>query len=577
MTVNTLGMFRIAEQLSVPQLVQSLQNGTIDHTIGQLVLNNKMQQQKKMQQAQATQQPPRPPISQENMAKGQLMSGVARVPAEIYQDKGMFGGGIVGYNEGGPVKDEGFPLDADTLRRLQEFGITYPFSDADRKKIRLLHERQLLDRLPKKTEQPDASVDEAIKEALANSGNLRPVIDARNRPAMGFDLAQTPPGVALQNLLFDNPPKKPKGGSGSLDLSGVKDAAGAVGKSLVGVPLLTLLRDKVLLPLGLSGGDREQKPQKPTPEEIIAALQRSEPPASSPGGASIPGVSVPGMNLRGYDDIMAGMGNRADRMSALSKQREAELGVGDKEAFQGIKDIITKQKGTISDVDKKNLYLSLMKAGFATAAGDSQYALQNIARGSEAGVDSYIQRDVLNRANQNQLAQAEQMMRLQELNTAKGNRMMADKYAQGIAGLDLGDAQLKMGAVDAANRNEIQKAGLGLQAAQINQQGALQRAQIDGRSQYYKAMQDREKARQMGFMQKAAAEFMAGPGQELARKMEKKHGANWDQIPALQREFDNSLKTYVARRAEAMDMLMGGGGGTGGMGGMGGIPNDDDL
>lgn len=509
MTVDTLGMFRIAEQLSIPQIVQSLQNGTIDNTIGQLVLNNKMQQQKKMKQAQATQQPPRPPIAQENMAEGQMMSGVARVPAEVYQDKGMFGGGIVGYAEGGPVSS--FDRDVDSVK---------DFTKAQALKVKLAAR---------------------FRGQMGIPGYFSK-LSPEDKAAMEM-LEQRLPFMSLQELK-------------QIDEFGLKALKG--------------IDPKAVMPRGESPFAK-----KLDLTSLMTPPRQEEPPASSPaGGPSIPGASVPGMNLRGYDEIMAGMGDRAGRMSALSKQREAELGVGDKEAFQGIKDIIAKQKGTIADVDKKNLYLSLIKGGLAAAGGDSQYALQNIARGGEAGVESYIQRDVLNRANQNQIANSEQMMRLQELSAAKGNRSMADKYAQGIAGLEQGDAQLKMGATNAANQTELQKAGLGLQAAQINQQGAIQRANIDSRNQYYKARGDEVRARQMGLMQKAAAEFMEGPGKSIEATLQKKYGANWSSIPEAQMTYNNNLKAYVARRAEAMEMMVGGGG----MGGMGGgVPSFEQL
>ena len=38
---DTFNTFRIAEKLSIPQLVQAIKNGSIDPNIGQLVLNNK--------------------------------------------------------------------------------------------------------------------------------------------------------------------------------------------------------------------------------------------------------------------------------------------------------------------------------------------------------------------------------------------------------------------------------------------------------------------------------------------------------------------------------------------------------
>lgn len=76
-TSDSMKTFRMAERLSVPQLVMAIKRGTVDPVIGQLVLNNKVQQQKKMAQAQAAQQPQRPPVAQENM-----MAGISQLPTQ---------------------------------------------------------------------------------------------------------------------------------------------------------------------------------------------------------------------------------------------------------------------------------------------------------------------------------------------------------------------------------------------------------------------------------------------------------------------------------------------------------------
>lgn len=125
MAINdTFNTFRIAEKLSIPQLVQAIKNGSIDPNIGQLVLNNKMQQQKKLQGAMASGQQARPPIAQENMATGERMAGLGSMQSQ--QPMGFSSGGIVGYADGGEVQ---FPLDEATKRRLQIYGISGGYGD----------------------------------------------------------------------------------------------------------------------------------------------------------------------------------------------------------------------------------------------------------------------------------------------------------------------------------------------------------------------------------------------------------------------------------------------------------------
>lgn len=502
---DSLNLFRLAERLSIPQLVEAIKRGSIDPVIGQLVLNNKVKQRQKMMQAQASQQPERPSVAQENM-----MSGIAQIPVDenMYGSAQMAGGGIVSYAEGGPV------------------------------------EKDAIDYLSEKTGYSRATLEKMLGPTLislhdAGKGMLDRVANRISRMRNG--------------VLGDNFP--------------------------VGLPSMIPTQ---MASNRVKGAIANSTSAEAVPEEaLLTQLQQPRPLPPPEDGRpvnipSFPGASVPAMNMRGYDDILAGLGgDRAERMSALSKQREAELAAGDKEAFKGIKDIIQRQRGNLSNVDKQNLYLSLIKGGLSAAAGDSQYALQNIARGGEEGVNSYIQRDVLNRANEQQLARDEQMMRLQELGTAKENRSMADRYAQGIAGLEQGDTSLRMGATNAANQNELAKAALGLQAQQINQQGAIQRAMLNSRSQYYQAQRDVAAARRMGIMQKAASDFMEGmPGKAIEAQLAKQYGANWRSVPDAQLEYNNALRSYVARRAEVLSTIMGGDEG-GGLMGM--VPDADAL
>ena len=383
---DSMKVFRIAERLTVPQLVMAIKRGTVDPVIGQLVLNNKVQQQKKMAQAQAAQRPERPPVAQENM-----MSGIAQMPVreEMYPDDAFASGGIVGYAEGGAIMD-----------------------------------------------------------------------DSR-RPAMGEGVLETPIGQFLHNLQFEDLTEGPARARKTAERrEGLREGLKNAGKALMGIPLLDALRTKVIDRPGMSVAnaapmsmDDVRTAPRNLPERSAGTGAPKEAPTSESAkisraieaSAGIPGVAPrSNVEFKSADDVKATRGDRAERLSATSKAREKELADGDKDAYKGIKDILEDQKGRMSKSDKQNLWLSLMKAGLAAAGGDSQYALQNIARGGEAGLENYVQQNLINRSQQQQLARDEQAMRLNELGQAKENRSLADKYAQTIAGLEQGDQALAL-------------------------------------------------------------------------------------------------------------------------------------
>lgn len=522
-TSDSMKTFRMAERLSVPQLVMAIKRGTVDPVIGQLVLNNKVQQQKKMAQAQAAQQPQRPPVAQENM-----MAGISQLPTqrEMFADDSYSSGGIVGYAEGGPI------------------------------------------------------------------------IDDSRRPALGEGILETPIGQFLHSLQFEDitegPRRKKENGERREVLKdGLKNIGRALvgqplresgaARALLGLPMLQAARDNLDRPgVAVGSGTTDTASTMPLPVSK-PALPESTPTSESASasrsislGGGIPGATMPVLNLRSAREAAVGApSDRAERMAALSKQREGELAAGDKEAFSGIKEILEGQKGSLSKSDKQNMWLALIKGGLAAAAGNSQYALQNIAAGGESGVEQYIQQNIINRQREQQLARDEQAMRLNELGTAKDNRSMADRYAQTIAGLEQGDQALAMHQANYDNQNEIARAELGLRAQQLNQQAAQANAMMRYREQVAAAKGAGKAAggkapdpiKQQEFVRKVAADFIGGrAGQATEASLQKKYGPNWRQIPEAAAIYNNAMRTFVGQQMEMFSTMAPGGGESGIMG-----------
>ena len=108
---SSLNQMVTAEKMSVDQLRQSIENGTVEAYIGIPLLQSKLKDQ---QQAQAMQQPVEsPPIAQEIMSQAAGVSQLqSNLPTEQYQD-----GGIVSLAGGG---DEFFLDEDDPLLASQE-------------------------------------------------------------------------------------------------------------------------------------------------------------------------------------------------------------------------------------------------------------------------------------------------------------------------------------------------------------------------------------------------------------------------------------------------------------------------
>lgn len=484
---DTFNTFRIAEKLSIPQLVQAIKNGSIDPNIGQLVLNNKLQQQKKLQGAMASGQQVRPPIAQENMAAGERMAGIGGMQPQ--QPTGFSSGGIVGYADGGYIDDS---------RRPNVFG-------DERNPVSEFLYNQLYPpyTTPKKRREESPGIVDKVK----NWWDRTSFLPAPTYVQMPSQQDQTPPQAGGPVA----PGRKP-----------VMDVAG--------------------MPVQTQGG----------------------------GGGGFGGM--PATRTMGYSDLL----NRANQdptaaIAELSKQREAEYGAGDKEAFAGIQKLIGDQKNQLADIDKKNLYLSLIKGGLATAAGTSQYALQNIGEGAQAGVDSYIQRDVLNQAMKNQIAQAEQMMKLQEIANAKGNRHMADQYAMNAMQYKQNAAQFERGIITDANQLELQKAALQLQARQIGSTAAYHKGMLDYQNKRADATMAGAQARIMGIQGQLEANFLKSPlVAGIQRGLEKEYGPRWMANPLAMREFNNAKNQFMMNQMQNM--------GIGGIqGGQSNIPYADEM
>jgi hypothetical protein len=175
---------------------------------------------------------------------------------------------------------------------------------------------------------------------------------------------------------------------------------------------------------------------------------------------------VAGPDLTVYDDDQT-FGNIADQRTAdLMKERG--------EPYKKFADLMAKRSADIGDAEGMNKWLAVARAGLATAAGTSPYAMANIGKGAGAGLDEYIsgRKDIQARRDKN-LALNVQLTGLQE--------SLKDRMAQ-------------LGTQHA--RGEIDDQQYRIKAAQTNTQ--IENAAIEARNlsktRLYKMELDKEQA-----------------------------------------------------------------------------------
>ena len=116
-----------AQKLSVQQLHQAVQDGTLPAYVGIPLIQDKMQQQKAASAPQPQKQPPiAQQIMQESAPHPQMMAqaqpqGIETAQSNLPQE-GMAGGGIVAFAEGGlPEDDESDPQEEQDMAMLHKF------------------------------------------------------------------------------------------------------------------------------------------------------------------------------------------------------------------------------------------------------------------------------------------------------------------------------------------------------------------------------------------------------------------------------------------------------------------------
>lgn len=127
---------------------------------------------------------------------------------------------------------------------------------------------------------------------------------------------------------------------------------------------------------------------------------RVPPNPSAPGGDGLPSTEkIRGRGTGGITGSSESGGSLADRLAEVKALQGPDR-------FAALEQSVKDQQASKGD-HEENKWMSLAKAGFAMAAGNSPYALQNIGAGANVGIDSYQREEDRLRDAKQRLLQSE--------------------------------------------------------------------------------------------------------------------------------------------------------------------------
>jgi len=377
---NMNSRMAMAERLSVPQLQQAIQSGSLPAYIGVPLIEQKMKAQK---QAAVAQQPESKPIAQEVMEQA---SGIDSVPSNL-PVSGYNEGGIVAFAEGGDVDDD---FDYEAYLEQQEES---DYDDIIRKYVAEADAAGIEGIPINRTKKVEQKYAEGGITRLYQGGDVmeRMRIEDPEGYAKMMAAAQqardaySPNNASLQNRA----PGLPMGEVFST--YGDKARKFLQGNESDVPADLRAYADRGMfsnMPLGgpdskppAAPDDNESSVSAMAPQLVAPDMERRNfPPQGSPNASqgAAPSATKP---------TSAEGGNRTS--SAVTAGSTPERTERPKSAFD---DFMAEIKASRDDLNKQksqDKYMALLSAGLGMMSGTSPNAFANIGQGAQMGVASY--------------------------------------------------------------------------------------------------------------------------------------------------------------------------------------------
>jgi hypothetical protein len=204
---------------------------------------------------------------------------------------------------------------------------------------------------------------------------------------------------------------------------------------------------------------------------------------SKPGDLATELKRLQAMNpgTKAYDDLNAKI---KQGFADLEKAREESKPKG--KAYEGLEALLGKEEEKAKGREARNLNMAIVNAGLAIAGGESQYALQNIAKGAQVGTKQY--QEGLDKLEAAALERRKQAAMIEEARRAeaRGDWKEAQQFKQKAFEAELSVNQAQIAAIQDLYKTDVKTA-----ADIVNNQNTLaaadQRAMFEQQQQTIRA------------------------------------------------------------------------------------------
>ena len=559
MSRRAASMAAMAKRATNPQEIQAIQKSLIDGVQSGAIqpyvgipliqdLTKKMTEAKaKMAQsmAGAGMQPPQggapqQPIADQVMAQAtQESQGLEALPSNLPES--YAGGGIIAFEEGGPVEryqNQGLVGTSPAGRFFS--GLGQNFSETN-------EAAKLRNRLQMK-----------YGPASALPGLFMTQTDEERQTAKA--IASALPNMSMEQLL-------------ALEANGPSALANLSAPSVkpTATPAANINKD-----LGPVPGT--------TDKDVLGGRPNAAAPSALPGGPGVGGGGVgfkmPGLQtftptpavlpertMGPLTDLNAIIGNMPKKTKeaaeAAVKETQQKLEEMDKPGFEAREGRLGKREATQEKDSAIGRALNLMNLGFGIAGSKERTLAGALGNEGRQGIRDLIQGEAANRAARDRLEEYRDSLEQQKVAAKKGNYSAAQAAGKDAAnelrsatalslqGAQAGNAQsismystltqgdigragvanqgeqLRGTAINQQNANTLGLAGLGLQAQQLAQTGAFQTKQLAAQDRRFEAMDKASQARINGAIAKGLNDFTMGDGAQIKLQLAKEYGPNF--------------------------------------------------
>ena len=351
-------------------------------------------------------------------------------------------------------------------------------------------------------------------------------------------------------------------------------------------------------------------PQSRVPSDVLGGNAAAPDPAAPAAPSAVPGgggFKMPTMQT--YTPNPAVLPERTaptlTDLDAITKKLPAETKTAtedaitktqkiyedmDKPGFEAREERLGKRETGLERESAISRALTGIKTGLRVAGSKERTLAGALGKEGSEGIEDLIRGEAANRAAKDKLEDYRDNLEQQKVAAKKGNYQAAQaageraadnlyKYTNlnlnaasagnsqalqrqqieqtgdiGKAGVLNQGEQLKLSAVDSANRSAQGIAGLGLQAQQLAQTGAFQNKQLAAMEQRYAALGKQAQARMAQVRAGAMAKFNETQGGQLNAQLTSEYGKNW-RTATDPRSLQAQMLFKQAQNAYVMDAL----------------------